>query len=586
MITLWASSVPVVNGWNYESNAAGALGSGCTGQQACRNLAANPNRSASGPAGFGTTLLWAEIGDTSLGGEEITSVVVDAYGSWASSVSGQWVMRVQGPAGLDSSKTATTSGFCGWLHQSATGQSWNITNLLGRPWTEDDINALRVGIRRGSGTAPAENLYATAFRVQVTTNCPPVLFIQGPASTTACDGDDASFTVIAQGAGELIYQWRHNGIDIPGEEFDTLDLFGVGPADAGTYDCVVQGECGVPAVSPSATLVISTAAAIATQPSDFTCCRASCPTVQFSVAGSGSAPLQYRWYENGVLIPGANGPQLVRPIGLVEDGDEFYAEVCNGCGCDESFSAFAIIDEPAGIDAHPEDVQFCRNSTSPVQFEVIASGSEPINYQWKRNGVPLGTNSSVLALAPAVLQDGDQIRVTVSNGCGPSVTSDPAFVTIDAPPAITLSPGPQRPVPGDDVDLMVEAPGSELLEFQWLRNGVPIQDGFTACGAEYLGTDTEWLTIFNAQSCINGTFTVRVFNDCGSLVSAAASVVVCNANCDRSGPPALNVADFICFLNKFAAGDPYANCDASTTAPVLNVADFICFLNKYGTGCP
>jgi hypothetical protein len=61
----------------------------------------------------------------------------------------------------------------------------------------------------------------------------------------------------------------------------------------------------------------------------------------------------------------------------------------------------------------------------------------------------------------------------------------------------------------------------------------------------------------------------------------------CYANCDGSTTaPVLNVADFTCFLNKFASGDLFANCDGSTAAPVLNVADFTCFLNKYAAGCP
>jgi hypothetical protein len=60
----------------------------------------------------------------------------------------------------------------------------------------------------------------------------------------------------------------------------------------------------------------------------------------------------------------------------------------------------------------------------------------------------------------------------------------------------------------------------------------------------------------------------------------------CYANCDSStAAPVLNVADFTCFLNKYAAGDAYANCDGSTTSPVLNVADFTCFLNKFAAGC-
>ncbi|MEX2218408.1 MAG: hypothetical protein WD749_06565 [Phycisphaerales bacterium] len=61
----------------------------------------------------------------------------------------------------------------------------------------------------------------------------------------------------------------------------------------------------------------------------------------------------------------------------------------------------------------------------------------------------------------------------------------------------------------------------------------------------------------------------------------------CYANCDESTQaPVLNVADFGCFLTRYAAGEAYANCDESTQAPALNVADFGCFLTKYAAGCP
>jgi hypothetical protein len=61
----------------------------------------------------------------------------------------------------------------------------------------------------------------------------------------------------------------------------------------------------------------------------------------------------------------------------------------------------------------------------------------------------------------------------------------------------------------------------------------------------------------------------------------------CYANCDSSTvAPVLNVADFTCFLQRYAAGDSYANCDQSTGPPVLNVADFTCFLQQFAAGCP
>ncbi|MFN0131072.1 MAG: choice-of-anchor B family protein [Phycisphaerales bacterium] len=73
----------------------------------------------------------------------------------------------------------------------------------------------------------------------------------------------------------------------------------------------------------------------------------------------------------------------------------------------------------------------------------------------------------------------------------------------------------------------------------------------------------------------------------GVTVWAPVCAVPCFANCDgSSSPPVLNVNDFTCFLNQFAAGDPLANCDGSTTPPVLNVNDFTCFINAFAAGCP
>ncbi|MFN0131970.1 MAG: hypothetical protein ACKVW3_05500 [Phycisphaerales bacterium] len=75
----------------------------------------------------------------------------------------------------------------------------------------------------------------------------------------------------------------------------------------------------------------------------------------------------------------------------------------------------------------------------------------------------------------------------------------------------------------------------------------------------------------------------------------------CFGNCDRSTtPPVLNVNDFMCFGNEFAALsalDPTpsnlllqinsrANCDGSTNVPVLTSNDFLCFNQAYVDGCP
>ena len=79
-----------------------------------------------------------------------------------------------------------------------------------------------------------------------------------------------------------------------------------------------------------------------------------------------------------------------------------------------------------------------------------------------------------------------------------------------------------------------------------------------------------------------GAYTVFLTGSCYSQAGGG-----CYANCDNSTtPPVLNVADFTCFLQRYAAGQSYANCDLSTQPPVLNVADFTCFLQRYAAGCP
>ena len=61
-------------------------------------------------------------------------------------------------------------------------------------------------------------------------------------------------------------------------------------------------------------------------------------------------------------------------------------------------------------------------------------------------------------------------------------------------------------------------------------------------------------------------------------------LVSCYANCDGStNSPLLNVNDFICFQSRFAAADPYADCNHDT---FLNVNDFICFQGQFAAGCP
>jgi hypothetical protein len=81
----------------------------------------------------------------------------------------------------------------------------------------------------------------------------------------------------------------------------------------------------------------------------------------------------------------------------------------------------------------------------------------------------------------------------------------------------------------------------------------------------------------------NKSVHANVFGNGGSVTLFAETTATCYANCDGSTqPPVLNVNDFVCFQTRFAAADPYADCNHDST---LNVNDFVCFQTEFAAGC-
>jgi hypothetical protein len=158
-------------------------------------------------------------------------------------------------------------------------------------------------------------------------------------------------------------------------------------------------------------------------------------------------------------------------------------------------------------------------------------------------------------------------------------------------PWIARDPLPQSAAQGAGASFTVAAAsGHENLTYSWRRSGVPLTDGATPHGSIISGAGTNTLSISGIRPQDAGDYTCTISNTCGSHASQPAALTVigatCYPNCDASTTaPVLNVADFTCFLQRFAAGDTYANCDNSTTDPVLNAADLTRFLQRFA-GCP
>ncbi|MDB6168350.1 MAG: hypothetical protein JWM88_1214 [Verrucomicrobia bacterium] len=136
----------------------------------------------------------------------------------------------------------------------------------------------------------------------------PPSIAEQPASITVAAGANVSLTVAVTGSPALTYQWRKEGLALPGANSSALVLLNAQSATAGTYDVVVSNSVNS-VTSAIATVVVNPAGpAISVQPAAVTAPVNG--TATFNVTAGGTAPLSYQWRRNTTDIVGATAATL------------------------------------------------------------------------------------------------------------------------------------------------------------------------------------------------------------------------------------------------------------------------------------
>jgi cytochrome c551/c552 len=350
-----------------------------------------------------------------------------------------------------------------------------------------------------------------------------------PASVTVAECASASFTVVAVGGAPLSYQWQRDGSAIAGATAASYTIAEVAATDNGARFTVVVSNAAGSVVSDAATLSVGVAVApaIVSQPEGQSVVAPA--SAHFSVEASGSAPLAYQWRRNGEPIVGATGPAYATPATAVADtGARYSVRVSNSAGVATSQDAILTVsaaDVAPSISIQPQDVTV--NPGQSAAFSVVARGTGPLAYQWRRNGLPIaGANGPRYATAPAVLADnGALFSVEVSNAAA-TVTSGNAVLTVVAgavAPAITMHPANATAIVGSAASFTVAASGTAPLAYQWRRNGTDIA-GATAASyttpATALANDGDLL-----QARVSNAAGVAFSNEARLTVLASGPII-------------------------------------------------------------
>ena len=357
------------------------------------------------------------------------------------------------------------------------------------------------------------NISISTDTVSVNINSVPNI-VQDPLGDLQCIGTAIEFIVLADGASPLSYQWNFNGNPIPGAIDSTYLIPSVALADAGSYTSAVSNACGT-VTSGAGILQVESLPTIENQPIGGTACSTSSFT--FTVVSNQPELSLYQWYYNGEAINGANNDTLLISNLTTAQSGNYFVHVSNGCGTINSDTVALNVSgsTPPQITSEPSDVNLC--SGNGLVLSVVAVGSDNFTYQWFVNGNPilLATNSSYAVDSLAVNNSGDY-TVQVSNGCGTAIT-DPATVTVNAPPVIIDEPVAGNQCLGSNYTFNADAVGTAPLTYQWYKNFIGI-----------LGASERTYTINSLKTSNNGLYSVVVTNVCNSIISNAVLLNVVN----------------------------------------------------------
>jgi hypothetical protein len=259
-----------------------------------------------------------------------------------------------------------------------------------------------------------------------------------PSASAVLVGQTATFSVTTTGSLPQSFQWYQGGNPIAGATSSTLVIPAVTNSSAGDYSVVVTNIIGS-ATSNAATLtVIAAVPPTFAAPLPATMSLNYGDVLSFVASMNGSPPFAFQWFHNGVAIPQATNASY-GVYAKSTDAGTYMVQVTNAAGVVVSNIAQVTVASaaPATITLQPAS-QSVQANTFGITFNVAASGTAPLTYQWYKNGTAI-TGATATSLNLSYVQPGDAgtYTVIVTNPAG-SVTSNGAILTVGAAAPVNL----------------------------------------------------------------------------------------------------------------------------------------------------
>ncbi len=312
--------------------------------------------------------------------------------------------------------------------------------------------------------------------IDVDVNKAPQIVMQPNGASPVCLGNNIVLTAAA--VNQTALEWHKQGLGSLSQSGTSYTSSGSTTADGGNYFVIARAQPSCSDVTSSLfNVVVNIPAIIASQPVGMDLLETPAGSHTMSVIASGTGPLSYQWYKNGVIIPTATASSFaITNYVAAADSGLYYCEVKSPSPCSNtvlsSIAKIATVKCPVIMFDTLRTVNICAGR--PFSLDIKATGA--LSYQWFRNNVAIPNANFANYSIPAANPSHTGVyrcRVFAFNEaiCTPTYT-DSIVVTVKDKPSITMQPEPIRLCAASSHTMRVTATFGET--YQWYRNGIAI----------------------------------------------------------------------------------------------------------------
>ncbi len=385
------------------------------------------------------------------------------------------------------------------------------------------------------------------------------LITAGPADIAVTTGGVVSLTVGASSAATLRWQvstdsgssWNDVTDDAmySGATTATLTITGATVSMRGyQYRCVATNVAGAVTTDP-ATLTVNVPSSIATGPQNQTVTAGSSASFTASVGGTPAPTLQWQVSTDGsawtdisddATYSGATkGTLTITAATAAMRGYQYRCVAANVAGAATTAPATLAVNVPPAIAASP--VLQTVTAGRDASFSAGVSGTPAPTLQWQvstddglhwsdlanGNGYS-GVATATLSITSATASmRGYQYRCVATNIAG-SATTDPATLTVDVPPVVSVNPVDASVVVGGSVSFTTAFTGTPTPTYRWQVSVDSAQTWSNLSDAGiYNGSETASLTITDVPVSVSGyRYRCVATNSAGAAESYSAPLIV------------------------------------------------------------